>query len=242
MSLLMPTLEEVYDQLYSRSRWSSSIITFSFPRDARGLYSNQGESVGFSAILTIGQQAARLAIALWDDLIISNFQEIPPGLSSVVSQIEFGMTTTGINFAHAYFPNAGSIWLNSNFGTSSGDNNISSPEIGRHGFITYIHEIGHALGLDHSGDYNEEGSWVPKNQRDSTLFTIMSYFGPDRENFQGSLQADWVGTDGRRYSPQTPMLDDIYVIQRIYGASTTTRTQDTTYGFNSNITKHWCLW
>jgi serralysin len=65
----------------------------------------------------------------------------------------------------------------------------------------------------------------------------MSYFGPNWRKGQGDVAwADWIGADGILYSPQTPMLNDIYVIQQIYGASTTTRTDNTVYGFNSTIT------
>ena len=43
-----------------------------------------------------------------------------------------------------------------------------------------------------------------------------------------------MASDGKSYYAQTPMLDDIMVIQAMYGAETTTRTGNTVYGFNSN--------
>ena len=43
-------------------------------------------------------------------------------------------------------------------------------------------------------------------------------------------------SDGKLYSPQTPMVNDVMAIQAIYGAETTTRTGDTVYGFGSNVT------
>ncbi len=69
----------------------------------------------------------------------------------------------------------------------------------------------------------------------------MSYFGPSwgsgASNGEGLVAwADWVGSDGRLYSPQTPMMNDIMAMQAMYGADTTTRTGDTVYGFQSNIT------
>ena len=49
------------------------------------------------------------------------------------------------------------------------------------------------------------------------------------------MWADWV-KGGTTYSAQTPMLNDVYAIQQMYGADTTTRAGATVYGFNSNIT------
>ena len=55
----------------------------------------------------------------------------------------------------------------------------------------------------------------------------MSYFkGED-------TGADWVASDGHEYDAQTPMLYDVLVIQQMYGADTTTRAGNTTYGYNS---------
>ena len=41
-------------------------------------------------------------------------------------------------------------------------------------------------------------------------------------------------TGGFFQTPQTPMVDDIAAVQAMYGADLTTRTGNTTYGFNSN--------
>ena len=104
-----------------------------------------------------------------------------------------------------------------------------------------MHEQGHALGLDHMGNYNGNGAWTPSSFQDSTVYSIMSYFGPSWGSSASAgagmvAWADWVGADGRLYSPQTPMLNDIMAIQAVYGVETSTRTGDTIYGFNCNIT------
>jgi Ca2+-binding RTX toxin-like protein len=97
--------------------------------------------------------------------------------------------------------------------------------------------LGHAFGLDHMGDYNGTGNWTPSSFQDSQVYSVMSYFGPNTGRGSSSqiAWADWVGRDGRTYSPQTPMLNDVLAIQTIYGADTTTRTGDTVYGFGSNV-------
>jgi hypothetical protein len=65
----------------------------------------------------------------------------------------------------------------------------------------------------------------------------MSYFGPNWDKGKDLVAwADWTGSDGKLYAPQTPGINDILAIQEIYGAATNTRIDNTVYGFNSNIT------
>ena len=226
MALANWTDAQIRTQLVSGYKWSSSIISYSFPKSVSGMNIASGEATGFRAFSLPAQSSAKLALVLWDDLISPDFRPITRGSSN----IEFGFTTTGIGRAHAYYPTGGSVWFNPN------DIDLLNPVIGKSGFNTYIHELGHALGLDHMGNYNGNQNWTPSSYQDSSLYSIMSYFGPDHNN--GSSQvawADWIGADGVRYYAQTPMLNDIMAIQSIYGAETT-RTGDTVYGFNSNVT------
>ena len=107
---------------------------------------------------------------------------------------------------------------------------------GGYGFQTYMHEIGHALGLSHPGTYNagNGGSITYANSAEYTLdnrqYTIMSYFGGYRPGV--GWQQD--GTSSSWLYSSTPMLHDVAAVQAIYGADTTTRTGDTIYGFHSN--------
>lgn len=221
-------------QLDSGSRWLGDIITFAFPTSTAALYAQEGEASGFTPLHADARTAARLALDLWDDLIAPDLLEVNRQNSFASSDIEFGMSTTGVDYAHAYLPDIGSIWLNPSYENSGA--RLTQPLVGTSGFTTYLHEIGHALGLEHMGDYDGESPWTPSSYQDSTVYSIMSYFGPDRGNGEGLVaQADWVGADGVIYSPQTPMLSDVNAIQTIYGAETTTRDGDTTYGFHSSI-------
>jgi serralysin len=220
------TLAQVLAQLDSGSHWSGSTITYSFPTTTANMYTGGGEGSGFSALSNTQVTFAEYALVCWDELIASFMSE-----GTGKTNIEFGNTTTGIDYAHAYFPTTGSVWFNSDY------NGLKNPEIGGYDYATYIHEIGHALGLNHMGDYNGGGNWEPESYQDSTVLSIMSYFGPDQGSNTGIndiMWADWV-KGGVTYAAQTPMLNDIMAIQDMYGADTTTRTGATTYGFNSNI-------
>ena len=110
-------------------------------------------------------------------------------------------------------------WVTTDGGANDGKTGIDS-----YAYQTYIHEIGHALGLGHQGPYNGSASYSTNAvyANDTWQYSIMSYFG--EHNYSGSSY---------RYVA-TPQMADIYAVSSIYGAATSTRTGDTVYGFNSN--------
>ncbi len=217
---------QVFNQMNLGTYWTGSTITYAFPATTANFFYGGGhETNTFRPINGTQQPLFNLAIMAWDDLIPQSFA-LTTGSSS---DIEFGFTTTDIGYAHAYPPTAGSAW----FLTGS---DVSTASVGSYGYTTIMHELGHALGLNHMGNYNGEGVWSPSSYQDSRVLSIMSYFGPSGGIFSSEvIWADWTGPDGQRYSPQTPMLNDVMVIQAMYGVSTSTRAGDTVYGFGSNV-------
>ena len=221
---------QIIGQLDSGYHWSGANLTYGFPTDAS--WFPYGESTGFSALNSAQQATATLVIHMWDDLILPDFSLAANGATT---NIKYENTTTNIGYAQAYYPGgwagAGSVWFNPAYGSNSGTNNLVTPTIGQWGFAAYVHETGHALGLDHPGAYNGGSPTYATDalyMQDSQQYTIMSYFTASNTG------ADWVASDGRTYYAQTPMMHDIMTLQAIYGAETTTRTGNTTYGFNSN--------
>ena len=91
-------------------------------------------------------------------------------------------------------------------------------------FQSYIHEIGHALGLGHQGPYNDSATYGVDNiyANDTWQWSIMSYF--NQSNYGG----------GTYTYLTTPQMVDVYAIQELYGANTSTRLGNTIYGFHSN--------
>lgn len=208
MSAIVWSDEQVVTQLNSGDRWWGDVITYAFPRYSVYMAAYDGERVGFVPLNSTQKAAAQLAIGVWSDLIVPKLTYT----TSTNADIEYGYSTTGVEFAHAYMPESGSVWFKSN------DQALNAPELGSYGFMAYVHETAHALGLDHMGDYNGEGDWTPSSYQDSTLYSVMSYFGPHSDGGEGDVGwADWVGGDGATYAPQTPMINGLnrhYIIDR----------------------------
>jgi len=92
-------------------------------------------------------------------------------------------------------------------------------------FQTYIHEIGHVLGLGHAGLYNGNATYgVDNNYRnDSWQMSVMSYFSQSENTF----------IDASFAYVLTPMLADIAAVQSLYGVDGMLRDRDTIYGEGS---------
>src|SRR4029453_15769285 len=88
---------------------------------------------------------------------------------------------------------------------------------GKFGFATLLHEIGHAIGLDHPFDDGYGEPTIPGSMN-TNQYTIMAY----GQHLTASGEA------------MTPMLLDILAIQYIYGANMTTRNGDDVYKFSTS--------
>lgn len=219
------------------------VITYSFQDSAHatGIYNNPHEGFteqfGYSPLTDAQRAAVRVGIESWDELIAPSFKEVN---GHGGADIVYSNTTTGPAQAWAYYPyNYGypkynhlesDVWIADP--TANPSNGQVYP--GGYGLTTSIHETGHALGLSHPGAYNfsEDFDVTYDNgaeyAQDSRQYSIMSYWDAYET---GASSIDW--SVMRFVYSSTPMVHDIHVIQQKYGADMTTRTGDTTYGFNA---------
>ncbi|WP_028620219.1 serralysin family metalloprotease [Pseudomonas sp. Ant30-3] len=206
-------------------------LTYTFLTSASSSVMNKHGISGFSQFSAQQKAQAALAMQSWADVSKVTFTEKATGGDS---HMTFGNYSGGQDgaAAFAYLPGTGAgydgtSWYLTNRSYTANQN----PELNNYGRQTLTHEIGHSLGLAHPGDYNAGNGNPTYNDatygQDTRGYSVMSYWSESNtaQDFtKGGVEAYAAG----------PLMDDIAAIQKLYGANTTTRTGDTTYGFNSN--------
>lgn len=135
--------------------------------------------------------------------------------------------------AYAYYPGPEPFTDFEQYATEGGDvfMNFSAEIIasssfqpGSDGFVTVIHEIGHALGLKHPFEGSPGRPTLDELDqsvfRDMDWFSIMSY----SDQYEDELE---------RWDPATPMVLDVLGLQFMYGVNTATNAGDTTLRLTS---------
>ena len=178
-------------------------------------------TANITALTEDGQQLARWALEAWTDVTGIEFQLV----DDVEADITFDDDKDG-GFNSSSIVNGVTI---------TSHVNVSEDSLDRYGVTmdsrsmsTYIHEIGHALGLGHpnnvSGTYSRAEERLFLNDNNQT--SVMSYYNQDRDT------SFFYAT---RATPVTPMIADIIAVHNLYGAPTDIRTGDTVYGYQSNV-------
>lgn len=243
------TLDQIIHQLHTSwtngdaghtRTWSGPTVTYSMPETAPSNDPDlpvHDEANGQVAMTATMQNSARLAFELWDDLIAINLTESSNDPAAGIT-FAYSSTSGGTHASPILDYGANNqdtivgqqIWADSTWETQDDDADMF---FGGYGFQTYMHEIGHALGLSHPGQYNGSATYANDAEfaQDNRQYSIMSYFGGYSEYQDAWTQDTAYSTD--LYS-STPMLFDIAAIQAKYGADYTTRAGNTTYGFGSN--------
>ncbi|TAN52683.1 MAG: hypothetical protein EPN21_03345 [Methylococcaceae bacterium] len=176
------------------------------------------------------QAAAKAVVAAWENVLGVDF--IANTVAGKTGDLRwFGSKSIAqVPTAHAFSPDgaalaagAGDVWVG------------PKPELlkgitpGSYGYLTFLHELGHALGLIHPHD----SAYTPEPGTDTLKYTVMSY-----RDFAG----DDLGGYNSGYYPTTPMLNDIAALQYLYGSNGTFHADNDTYYWAPEKSVYETIW
>jgi len=178
-------------------------------------------TVDLNALPPEAQTLARAAMQTWGSVADIRFVEVQSG-----PQITFTDNQPGAYSAFSYIGEY----------TQSATVNISADWLATHGseldnysFLAYMHELGHALGLGHQGQYNGAANFGTDAVygNDSYQMSVMSYFSQIQNN---NVNASYA-------LPLTGMSADIVAMQALYGkpGNGSATGGKTIYGFGQTV-------
>ena len=202
---------------------SAGTVTYSF-------LSNAAAGSDFNQLTAAQIASAQTAMTLWSEVANIDFRAAGGGTNvSSNGEIQFkGYDGGGGGFASWSMRGGGETLAMNNATVALGGNSLSLA----------LHEVGHAIGLSHPGDYNGGGNSYARDAefyQDSEQYSVMSYWSGSNTGadlgkfiFNANGQGQYIG------GATGLGLFDIAAIQRVYGANTDTYKTSTTYGFGSN--------
>ena len=181
-------------------------------------------TVNITSLAPAGQQLARWALDAWSEVTGIQFMEVSHNNADIMfdDDEEGAWSTSTVE---------GDTIIQSEVNVSTDWVNTYGTRMDSYSYSTYLHEIGHALGLGHSGPYN---GGYPRFfvdnvfLEDSWQMSAMSYINQSENPM---VIADYA-------HPVTPMMADIIAIQDMYGKPDAANAGDTVYGVESNIGGH----
>jgi hypothetical protein len=221
-------IDVLLDSLSERWNYPSALgtpvtVTYSF-MTAKPIYGGTDDGDGDTGFQTFTPQqmaAVRGIFARLETELNVQFTEVPDSTFSY-GQIRFGDNNQQYSAGYTWLPNStgnalsGDVWLD------LGSPGTTSPTVGSYAYATLVHEIGHALGLKHPGNYNAGSTTTPQpgnylgTLEDNVGYSIMSY-----NDVPGGQQRDWYG------------VYDLLALKKLYGAGSW-GAGDSTYSYTDN--------
>lgn len=207
-------------------------LSFSFPQFAAGSgyftfgYGTDNETFNWFG-LNANEQAAVVealnGIAQGAGISFEQYDDS----EAVVGELRFTGSDSISSYAHAYTPfndtvESGDVWFSRDWRLAGGAPIVK----GSYEYVTLVHEIGHALGLQHPFDEGYAGEVSLPDEYDNYLYTVMSYTaGP---NMDETVYAN--------FYPTTLMYLDLVALEKLYGPSDNANPGDTNYVYQANQT------
>ena len=235
-SIIDPTTDPIIDVLVDGYVWDLSISRTISWALADGVNPEHVWDDRSAAIQTFAA-----ALASIEQFINVEFEYVgdfvtPIAAGQAGADIVYTLDNTDVGdgtLAYAYYPGPEPFTSFEQYPTEGGDvfMNFSADIIasssfrpGSDGFLTVIHEIGHAMGLKHPFDASPGRPTLDELDqnvvRDLDWFSIMSY----SDQYESELE---------RWDPATPMVLDVLGLQYMYGVNTSTFAGDTTHALTS---------
>ncbi|UVM75064.1 M10 family metallopeptidase [Pseudomonas alvandae] len=215
----------LYGTYWTGSATTGTSLTYSFlsmnsyfARD----YSGDQEFRSSYFLTSAQQNSITSALGTWSSVSNIKFTKVNDSVTNA-GDLRFGgyMDMPDGFAAWGYFPSktpsGGDVWI----GPVTNDPN---PVKGTYDYMTFMHEIGHALGLKHPFSPSATNSTVLSSQFDDVRYTIMSY----NNNYS--------------YEPTTPMLLDIAAIQSLYGANKQWQVGNNSYSWAADQSVFETIW
>jgi len=228
---------------YFRTKWATVVdgktqVSYSFPflngvaSKFTSDYGPEPKAAQHSGVTNAQIAGIDLAFQRWADVANVRFTEVTETAAGVVGDIRiaYSSSVSGDSWGYTKIisdgsdPTQGDIWI-------APDIKTGTFQPFTYDFVAMMHEIGHALGLDHPF----EGNIIPDGY-DDVRYTIMSYTDPKGVFFFKP------GSSTAQYIIQTPGVYDIAAVQRIYGANMSFHTGKDVYAFKPDQPVYQTIW
>ncbi len=223
---ISPTGNAYVDGVLYGTKWAVSSFTYSFPSSASYYGSGYGSGEplsNFEALNSTQMNAVRAILAEYSAVANVTFKEITE-TASVHADIRLAESDKP-STAWSYYPTTaaegGDAWFNNTKGY------YDNPVLGNYAYASFIHELGHAMGLKHPHEVSGSFGAMPVD-KDSLEYSVMSY----RSYIGQSISGSYVNAYGSY--PQSLMMYDIAALQKMYGANFNTNSGNSTYTWSTS--------